>query len=35
MNVRALRFIVMEMLGDFADDVTSSEELEKKFDSIC
>ena len=25
----------MEMLGDFADDVTSSEELEKKFDSIC
>ena len=35
MNVRALRFIVMELLRDFADDVTSFEELEEKFDSIC
>ena len=35
MNVRALRFIVIELLRDFADDVTSFEELEEKFDSIC
>lgn len=34
MNVHALRFVVLELLRGFVDDVTSIAELQEKLDSI-